>query len=145
MKRKKSQHVIHLQFVLTKVFRPMVVMFVTRCIWRRGTTTAVLFEHLCHVLLEWLCVCTKARMDVFVSCVAQALLLCRVVQRRSTFRNKGLHQALRRRRWWRQSPISYGEERRRSVLCQVKRRRRVMPLISRQPFRRTSRVGDNAF
>src|SRR3954465_7265839 len=98
----------------------MVVMFVTRCIWRRGSMTEVLFEHHCDVLLEWLCVCTKARMDVFVSCVAQALLLCRVVQRRSTFRNKGHHQALRRRRWWCQSPNSNGEERRRSVLCQVK-------------------------
>jgi hypothetical protein len=68
--------------------------------------------------------CTKARMDVFVSCVAQALLLCRVVHRRFMFSSKELHQELRRRRWWHQSSSSYGEERRRQVLNQVKQAER---------------------
>jgi hypothetical protein len=40
-------------------------------------------------------------MDVFVSCVAQALLLYRVVHRRFMFSIKELHQDLRRRRRWR--------------------------------------------
>src|ERR1041385_694254 len=109
-------------------------MFVTRCIRRRGSITAVLFERLCAGVLEYPCLCTKARMDVFVSCVAQALPLCRVVQRRFMFSYKGLQQELRRRRWWRQSPNSYGEERRRSVLHQVKWQRRVMLLISHHPL-----------
>src|ERR1041385_3917290 len=78
--------------------------------------------------------CTKARMDVFVGCVTRALPLCRVIQRRFMFSNKGLQQELRRRRWWRQSPNSCGEERRRSVLHQVKWQTRVMLLISRHPL-----------
>jgi hypothetical protein len=65
-------------------------------------------------------VCTKARMDVFISCVAQALLLCWVVHRRFMFSSKELHQELRRRRWWCQSSSSYGDERRCQVLNQVK-------------------------
>jgi hypothetical protein len=55
-------------------------------------------------------VCTKARMDVLVSCVAQALLLCRVVHRRFMFSSKELHQELRRRRWRRLSTSSFGKE-----------------------------------
>jgi hypothetical protein len=51
-------------------------------------------------------------MDVFVSCVAQKLLLCRVVHRRFMFSSKELHQGLRRRRWRRLSTSSFGEEKR---------------------------------
>jgi hypothetical protein len=43
-------------------------------------------------------VCTKARMDVFVSCVAQALQLCRVVLSRFMLSNAMFQQGLRRRR-----------------------------------------------
>jgi hypothetical protein len=59
-------------------------------------------------------------MDVFVSCVAQALLLCGVVHIRFMFSTKELHLELRRRRCWRQSSSSYGEERRHQVLNQDK-------------------------
>jgi hypothetical protein len=79
-----------------------------------------------NILLKQQYMCTKARMDVFVSCVAQALLLCRVVHKRFMFSSKELHQELRRRRrrWWRQSSSSYGEERRHQVLNQVKQAER---------------------
>jgi hypothetical protein len=51
-------------------------------------------------------------MDVFVSCVAQALLLCRVVLSRLMFRNARFQQGLRRRRWRRLSKNSFGKEKR---------------------------------
>jgi hypothetical protein len=51
-------------------------------------------------------------MDMFVSCVAQALLLCSIVHRRLMFNSTELHQELRRRRWWRLSTSSFGEEKR---------------------------------
>jgi hypothetical protein len=57
-------------------------------------------------------VCTKARLDVFISCVAQTLLLCRVVLSRFMFSNARFQQGLRRRRWRRLSTSSFGEEKR---------------------------------
>jgi hypothetical protein len=55
---------------------------------------------------------TKARMDVFISCVAQALLLCRVVLSKFMFSNARLPQGLKRRRWRHLSTSSFGEEKR---------------------------------
>jgi hypothetical protein len=51
-------------------------------------------------------------MDVFVSCVAQALLLCRVVLSRFMFSNARFQQGLRSTRWRRLSTSSFGEEKR---------------------------------
>src|SRR4051812_38232591 len=100
-------------------------------------------------------------MDVFVSCVARALPLCRVVQSKSMFSTKGLHLEWRRRRWWHQIPNLCGEETRRSVVYQVKQAKWKL-CYGRQTrlddgndmcgcqyhatlSRRNSRVGDNAF
>jgi hypothetical protein len=69
-----------------------------------------LLDHLGNVLLEQQYVCRKARMDVFISCVAQGLLLYRVVLRRFMFRNARFQQGLRRRRWRRLRTSSFGEE-----------------------------------
>jgi hypothetical protein len=49
-------------------------------------------------------------MDVFVSCVAQALLLCRVMLSKFMFSNGRFQQGLRRRRWRRLSTSLFGEE-----------------------------------
>jgi hypothetical protein len=51
-------------------------------------------------------------MDMFVSCVAQALLLCRVVLSRFIFDNARFQQGLTRRRWRCLSTSSFGEEKR---------------------------------
>jgi hypothetical protein len=51
-------------------------------------------------------------MDVFVSCVAQAFLLCRVVLRRFMFSNARFQQGLRRRRWRHLHTSSFGDEKR---------------------------------
>jgi hypothetical protein len=51
-------------------------------------------------------------MDVFASCVAQALLLCRVVLSRFMFSNARFQQGLRRRRWRRLSTSLFGKEKR---------------------------------
>jgi hypothetical protein len=51
-------------------------------------------------------------MDVFVSCVAQALLLCRVVLSKFMFSNARFQHRLRRRRWRRLSTSLFGEEKR---------------------------------
>jgi hypothetical protein len=71
-----------------------------------------LLEHLGDILLEQQCVYIPAKMDMFVSCVAQALLLCRVVLRRFMFSNARFQQGLRRRRWMRLSTSSFGKEKR---------------------------------
>jgi hypothetical protein len=49
---------------------------------------------------------------MFVSCVAQALLLCRIVLSRFMFSNARFQQGLRRRGWRRLSTSSFGEEKR---------------------------------
>jgi hypothetical protein len=49
-------------------------------------------------------------MDVFISCVAQALLICRGVLSRFLFRNTRFQQELRRIRWRRLSTNSFGKE-----------------------------------
>jgi hypothetical protein len=54
--------------------------------------------------------CTKARMDVFINCVAHALLLCRFVLSRFMFNNASFLQGLRRRRWRHLSTSSFGKE-----------------------------------
>jgi hypothetical protein len=51
-------------------------------------------------------------MDVFISCVAWALLLCRVVLSRFMFSNARFQQGLRRTRWRHLSTSSFGEEKR---------------------------------
>jgi hypothetical protein len=52
-------------------------------------------------------------MDVFVSCVAQALLIfCWVVQNRFMFSHAKFQQGLRRRRWRHLSTSSFGKEKR---------------------------------
>jgi hypothetical protein len=56
--------------------------------------------------------CIQAKMDVFVSCVALALLLCRVVLSRFMFRNARFQQGLRSRRWRHLSTSLFGEEKR---------------------------------
>jgi hypothetical protein len=50
---------------------------------------------------------------MFVSCVAQTLLIfCRVIQSRFIISNSRFQQELRRRRWRRLSTSSFGEEKR---------------------------------
>jgi hypothetical protein len=56
--------------------------------------------------------CIQAKMDVFISCVARVLLLCRVVLSRFMFSNVRFQQGLRRRRWRRLSTSLFGEEKR---------------------------------
>jgi hypothetical protein len=69
--------------------------------------------------LEQQCVCIKAKMDMFVSCVAQALLIfCRVEKSRFMFSNARFQQELRRRRWRHLSTSSFGKEKRCSHLGQ---------------------------
>jgi hypothetical protein len=51
-------------------------------------------------------------MDVFVSCVARALLLCKVVLSRFMFSNARFQQGLRRTRWRRISTSSFGDKKR---------------------------------
>jgi hypothetical protein len=49
-------------------------------------------------------------MDMFVSCVAQALLLCRVMISRFMFINARFQQGLRKRRWRRLSISLFSKE-----------------------------------
>jgi hypothetical protein len=51
-------------------------------------------------------------MDVFVSCVAQALLLSRVMLRRFMFSKAIFQQGLRRRRWRHLHTSSFGDKKR---------------------------------
>jgi hypothetical protein len=52
-------------------------------------------------------------MDMFISYVAQTLLIfCRVVQSTFMFSNARFQQGLRRRRWRRLSTSSFGKEKR---------------------------------
>ena len=46
--------------------------------------------------MEQQCGCTKGKMDMFIGCVARALPLCKVVERRLMFSNKRLQQGFLR-------------------------------------------------